>query len=288
MNPFFQNDYVTLYNGDSFEIVPQLGKGIFDAVITDPPYGTTQLAWDVKIDFRKMHEMIRNAGKRNAARLVFCTMPMAVDVAAAARDEFRYELIWEKTQKQGFLNAKKMPLRAHENIFVFYSALPTYNPIKFKAETPRHAVHHGKNGKRSEMYIGRVRHNSVSDTKPGIQHPKCKSIIEANYTYVDDGSRYPTDIIKVSNWNGSLFGMVKRLNHPTAKPVILLQYLVSTFTNEGDTILDPFGGGGSTAVAAMLRRRKCVIVEREERYCEMTAKRLEKVQERFAAQFTRH
>lgn len=293
MEPYFQNERVTLYHGDCFEILPTLAPGSFDAAITDPPYGITQCEWDRKIDLCRFHNEIRRLVKDNAAVCVFGVMPFVVDLVNANRREFRYEIIWRKTQALGFLNAKKMPLRAHENILVFYRRLPCYNPQKHAAPNPvTHRVHGGKNGKLYERYVGRARTNSEWKIKGGFYGPVGRTRPGENglaqesfnfrpsrdpleYVYYDDGTRYPHDVVDFSNWNGAGFCNKNVVSHPTSKPVPLLEYLVRTYTNEGETILDPFAGSGTAGVAAMRTGRRAVLIEMEEKYCEMAAKRLE-------------
>ncbi len=291
-SPYFQNASVTLYHGDCFEVMREL-QGPFDAAITDPPYGITRCAWDCKIDLEAFHEGIRNVLKGNAPVLIFGVMPFACDVINANRREFRYEIIWRKTQALGFLNAKKMPLRAHENILVFYRRLPTYNPQKHQSPTPvTHRVHGGKNGKLYERYVGRARTNSEWKIKGGFYGPVGRTRPGKNglaqerfnfrpsrdpleYVYYDTGTRYPHDVVDFSNWNGAGFCNKNVVGHPTSKPVPLLEYLVRTYTNEGETILDPFAGSGTAGVAAMRTGRRAVLIELEEKYCELAAKRLE-------------
>ena len=166
---------------------------------------------------------------------------------------FRYEIIWEKTQAQGFLNANKMPLRAHENLVVFYKKLPTYNPIK-------------KEVKRKD--IGRVRQ---------VNAMRSQQYREMGITvWTETGERYPTDVIKFSNWNGVLFGNTKNhIKHATAKPVDLLEYLVKTYTNVGDTVLDFTMGSGSTGVACVNTNRRFIGIELDGGYFEIAKKRIE-------------
>ena len=293
MKPYFQNGSVTLYHGDCFEIMPTLAPGSFDAAIADPPYGITRCEWDKKIDLCQFHESIRNVVKVNAAVCVFGVMPFVVDLVNANRHEFRYEIIWRKTQALGFLNAKKMPLRAHENILVFYRRLPCYNPQKHTApHSVTHRIHGGKNGKLYERYVGRARTNTEWKIKGGFYGPVARKRPGKNglaqdrfnyrpsrdpleYVYLDDGSRYPHDVVDFSNWNGAGFVNKNVINHPTSKPVSLIEYLIRTYTNEGEIVLDPFAGSGTAGVAAMRTGRKAVLIELEEQYCEMAVKRLD-------------
>lgn len=270
--PYFANGHVTIYHGDCFEIMSALAWAPFDMVLTDPPYGMTRLEWDRPIDYGAFFAALRGATRRNAAVLVFSQMPVACDVVNANRREFRYEIVWRKSQKLGFLNAKKMPLKAHENILVFYRALPTYNPQKSQAQQMPTRIRQGLNGKKQLRFLGRVRGNSERNRKGVLYGSVVPKNCPDTYQYIEDGSRYPTDVIMFSNWNGVLFGRRGHVQHPTAKPVPMLEYLIKTYTNPGDVVFDPFGGGGSTAVAAMRTGRKCVLIEREETYCELAAR----------------
>ena len=165
---------------------------------------------------------------------------------------FRYEIVWEKTQKTGFYNANKMPLKAHENILVFYKNLPTYNPQKYTVE---------------RKDIGRIR-NKKADRCVLYGHVEAQD-------WVETGQRYPHDVIHFSNWNGALFGKTdKATKHPTQKPVPLLEYLIKTYTNEGDTVLDNCMGSGSTGVAARNTGRNFIGMEKDEHFFNIAKDRL--------------
>lgn len=274
MKPYFQNGLVTLYHGDCFTIMPELAPCALDMVCTDPPYGVTKCDWDRPIDYSVFFDRIQNLVKRNAAIAIFSQMPVCVDVINANRRNFRYEIVWRKSQPLGFLNAKKMPLRAHENILIFYGALPTYNPQKSK-QAAKSRVRHNVNGKKQERFLGRKRGNSEWKRKGGFYGPVLSPGIPDTYEYIEDGTRYPTDVVEFSNWNGMLFGKPKESSHPTQKSAPLLEYLIRTYTNEGQIVLDPLAGSGSTGVAAMRQGRRCILIEMEEKYCEMAARRME-------------
>ena len=162
-----------------------MGGALADMVFTDPPYGTTQLAWDKEPDLSKMFTCLISHSKNNAALLIFGTQPFVTDLINAKRDLFRYEIVWEKTQATGFFNAKKAPLRIHENIIVFYDRLPTYNPIKTIKED------HGE--------IGRKRVNSDYRKITGGFMGKVGLGKADTWEYIEDGTRYPTDVVKFSN-----------------------------------------------------------------------------------------
>ncbi len=173
---------------------------------------------------------------------------------------FHYEIIWEKTQKTGFYNAKKMPLRAHENICVFYKKLPTYNAIKYTCHTAQ---------------IGHTRKNSDYKKTSGKAFGRVSEAKAESWQYTDDGTRYPTDVIKFSNWNGALFGKTENATkHPTQKPVPLLEYLIKTYTNEGETVLDNCMGSGSTGVACVNTGRDFIGIELDKRYFDIAEQRI--------------
>lgn len=176
--------------------------------------------------------------------------PFTTDVINSNRALFRYEIIWEKTQAMGFLNAKKMPMRSHENIIVFYKSLPTFNPQKTTVLGEK---------KRSKMR-GKV-YEGYSNEKLTM------------YEY--DGTRYPTSVITISNWNGALFGKTNNcVKHPTSKPVELFEYLIKSYTNEGMTVLDNCIGSGTTAIACININRNYIGFELNKEYFELAEKRI--------------
>lgn len=234
-----------------------------DLVFTDPPYGTTQLAWDKKPDLPKMFNCLISHSKDNAALLIFGTQPFVTDLINAKRDLFKYEIVWEKTQATGFFNAKKAPLRIHENIIVFYNKLPTYNPIKKIKE--------------GHVQIGRKRGNSDYRKITGGFMGKVGLSKADTWEYNEDGTRYPTDIVKFSNWNGVRFGNKENaVVHPTQKPLPLAEYFIKTYSNEGEIVLDLFGGSGTTLIAADQTGRKCYMMELNPHYCDIILARWEK------------
>lgn len=253
--------------GDSTDAdtVKKLMDGsLADMVFTDPPYGTTQLAWDKEPDLSKMFTCLITYSKDNAALLIFGTQPFVTDLINAKRDLFKYEIVWEKSQATGFFNAKKAPLRIHENIIVFYDRLPTYNPIKTIKEV------HGK--------IGRKRVNSDYRKITGGFMGKVGLGKADTWEYIEDGTRYPTDVVKFSNWNGVRFGNKENaVVHPTQKPIPLADYFIKTYSNDGEIVLDPFGGSGTTLIAAEQLGRRCYTMELDPHYCDVIISRWETI-----------
>lgn len=240
----------TIYNEDCLEGMKRIPDGSVDMVLRDLPYGTTQLKWDVRLPFDKLWEQWLRVCKTNAAIVLFSSQPFTTDLINSNRKMFRYEIIWEKTVKSLFLSANKRPLKQHENIIVFYRKQPTYNPIKSHVdEKARKRVNKVS---RSKLYGG-----------------------DKETYYTSDGTRFPSDIIKFSNWNGALFGNTDRnVAHPTNKPVDLCEYLIKTYTNEGETMLDNCMGSGTTAVACINTGRNFIGFELDKGYWEISQQRI--------------
>lgn len=243
---------IKLFNGDCLECMKMLDDKSVDMILCDLPYGVTKVKWDTRIPFEPLWEQYKRIIKPNGAILLFSTQPFTTDLICSNRKMFRYEIIWEKTQKTGFYNANKMPLKGHENILVFYKHLPTYNPQKYIVE---------------RKDIGRVR-NKKADRCVLYGHVNAQD-------WTETGERYPHDVVHFSNWNGALFGnSSKATKHPTQKPVPVLEYLIKTYTNEGETVLDNCMGSGSTGVACVHTNRKFIGMELDPHYFEIASKRI--------------
>lgn len=185
--------------------------------------------------------------EENGAIVLFSAQPFTTELISSNKAMYRYEWIWRKTQPSGFMNAKKMPLRTHENIEIFYRKPPTYNP----------QMTHGHQRKTATAYGTRESDGS-----------SCYGREERNYTY-DSTDRYPVDVLQYSTGDKA-----KRL-HPTQKPVNLLEYLVKTYTNPGETVLDNCMGAGSTGVACLNTGREFVGIELDPEYYQMAKERIE-------------
>lgn len=248
--------------GDSLDleqVKTLMGGALADMVFTDPPYGTTALSWDNDIDLKKFFDIAFSIIQEKAQMVITGAQPFVTDVINAGRERFRYEIIWKKTQPAGFFHANKAPLRIHENILVFGKGVGTYNPQKS-------TVGEG---------TGRVRHQSAN--RSSHYHGNHES------EYVDDGTRYPTSVIEVSNWNGALFGNTDNaVKHPTQKPVELVSTLLKTYSNEGEIVLDMFGGSGTTLIAAEQLGRKARLMEIDPHYCDVILSRWEQLTGRTA------
>jgi len=238
-----------------------------DLILCDLPYGTTRLEWDKPIPFEPLWEQYNRIIKDNGAIVLFSAQPFTTDLINSNRKMFRYEIIWEKTMRTGFYNAKKMPLRIHENILVFYKHLPTYNPQKHQLSDEYIKQH--------LVPIGRSRKNSnFAITSGKFVGTVSKEAFE-NYSYIDTAERYPTDVVKFSNWNGVLFGNnIKAVKHPTQKPLPLIEYIVKTYSNDGDIVLDNCMGVGTTGIACKNLNRNFIGFELREDFFEIAKNRI--------------
>ena len=233
----------TIKQGDCLELMKGIPDGSVDMILTDLPYGITDCAFDVRIPFEPMWEQFKRVTKRNAAIALFSQLPFACDLINANRKMFRYEWIWEKRVAVGFYNANKMPLRAHENILVFYQTLPTYNP---------------------QFTQGKPYYRNHSTIRQAVYTKTPRTPTDNN------GARYPRDVQKFATAYGK-----RRLYHPNEKPVDLLEYLIKTYTNEGETVLDATMGSGSTGVACMNTGRRFIGYEKEENFFEIAQRRID-------------
>ena len=235
-----------IYHGDCIEGMKILPDNSVDMVLTDPPYGTTQNKWDTVVDMDAFWKEIKRVTKKNSAILIFTQMPFTATVVMSNPKMFRYEWICEKANATGFLNARRMPMKCHENVLVFYGKLPVYHPIMEHGKPYRR----GLEDKNSSNYNAKKRFRSENPT----------------------GTRFPRDVLKVQ-WRSAF----SKTLHPTQKPVSLCEYFIKTYSNKGDIILDPFIGSGTTAVAAINTERKYIGFEKYDKYFDIAQNRLDKL-----------
>ena len=235
---------IELHNEDCLEGMKRIPDGLIDMILTDLPYGITNCDFDVRIPFEPMWQQFKRVTKRNAAIVLFSQMPFGAELIMSNRKMFRYEIIWEKSVPVGFFNANRMPLRAHENILLFYGALPTYNP-QFR---------------KGKSYARKAVANLHAN------YGECRE----KFTSGNDGEHYyPRDTI----YFNSTVGQVKR-QHPQQKPVDLLEWFIKTYSNEGETVLDATMGSGSTGVACVNTNRNFIGFELEEKFFDVAQKRI--------------
>lgn len=224
---------LSLYMADCFDVLPTLEDASVDLVLADLPYGTTQCAWDTELPLDQLWAEYRRICRGPV--VLFAQTPFDKLLGASNIARLKYEWIWEKTHPTGHLNAKKMPMKAHENVLVFYDRAPTYNPIKT---------------------AGHVRKTATKrrDATPVYGSQKFEALP------YDSTERYPRSVIQFASDK-------QRENlHPTQKPVALCDYLIRTYTNPGDMVLDNCMGSGTTGVAALRAGRRFTGIERNPDY----------------------
>lgn len=235
---------IDLYQGDCLDQMDKIPDHTVDMIFTDLPYGTTANAWDIRLPLDKLWEQYKRILRPSGAVLLFAQMPFGADLINSNRRWYRYEWIWHKTMPVGFLNANRMPLRTHENILVFYEKLPTYHPQKTKGK-PYSQQHRG----------------AATTTNYGKYHNRP--------TISLDGMRYPRDVVMFSS------GVSAKKIHPTEKPLDLLEYMIRTYTDEGQIVLDSCMGSGSCGVACQHLGRSFIGIEKDAGYFEAAKKRIE-------------
>lgn len=230
--------------GDCLERMKEIPDGSVDLVLTDPPYGTTQNKWDAVIPFEPMWREVRRVLKLDGAAVFTASQPFTSSLVMSNVREFKYDWCWQKPKGTGHLNAKKMPMRDKEDIVVFYRTQPLYNP-QFGEGSP----YGNKAGKSVE--------SGLSDNYGTF----------GTHREGSDGRRYPKQVIALP--------VVERGSvHPTQKPVPLMEYMIRTYTNEGETVLDFTMGSGTTGVACANTGRNFIGIERDEKYFEIAMNRI--------------
>lgn len=228
----------TVYNEDCLDGMKRIPDKSVDMILCDLPYGTTRNKWDSIIPLDLLWQQYERIIKDNGAIVLTAQTPFDKVLGVSNLKLLKYEWVWSKTQGTGHLNAKKMPMKNHENILVFYKKLPVYNP-----QMTHGKPYTQKSGRGSSNYNGQM--EVVTENK---------------------GERYPLSV--------QLFNSEKGL-HPTQKPVPLFEYLIKTYTNEGETVLDNCMGSGTTAIACINTNRKYIGFEMDEEYHRLLTKRIE-------------
>lgn len=219
--------------------MPTLAAGSVDLILCDLPYGTTQNKWDSAIPLERLWPQYWRVAKPNTAIVLTAAQPFTSALVISAPDAFRYDWTWRKQRGTGHLNAKKQPLRDKEDVLIFYRKQPTFNP----------------------------------QIRPGEPYVRPAGRMSTNYgkqvktTTKNNSGRYPLTTIE--------FDIVQRGEHPTQKPVALMEYLIRTYTNEGDIVLDNCMGSGTTGAACKNTHRNFIGIERDPTYFEVARKRIE-------------
>jgi len=242
-----------LYCGDCLKRMKEIEDKSIDMILCDPPYGVLNKSnpsakWDSIIPFEPLWEQYKRITKPNAAIVLFSQGMFTANLMLSNPKWWRYNLIWDKVLKNGFLNANRQPLRQHEDICVFSSGQTTYNPQMVKCEP--HKRNHGKGSM-------------------GKQVNNCYGSFVSTPTIISD-EKYPTSIISFpkKHINGKSY-------HPTEKPTDILEYLINTYSNENDLVLDNTCGSGSCGVAAINTNRRFIGIEKDEKYFNIACDRIE-------------
>ena len=236
------------YQGDCLEVMKGIEDKSIDMILADLPYGTTQNKYDITLPFDKLWAQYERIIKDNGAIVLFGQGLFFVDLINSNRKLYRYDLVWDKQLISGFLNANRMPLRVHENIAVFYKQLPTYNP-QYTEGKPLHS--------KGKSYLDKEHKNEnygkfemTDDSRAGSTQKHPKSIISFQ-------KPHPS-----------------KAQHRTEKSIEMLEWLIKTYTNEGDLVLDNVAGSGTTGVAAKNTNRNFILIEQDEKYCEVIKERV--------------
>ena len=233
---------IKLLHGDCLELMQTIEDGSIDAIITDPPYGTTACKWDSVIPFEPMWEQLNRIIKPNGAIVLFGSEPFSSALRMSNIKQYKYDWYWKKEKGFGFLNSKKQPLRNIETISCFYKKQAQYFPQM----------------QQGEPYYKK---NNLQKQK-GITNDYVALITKSN------GIRFPQQLISFTRETGL---------HPTQKPVALLEYLIKTYTKENETILDFTMGSGTTGVAAKQTNRKFIGIEKEDKYFQIAQQRINSI-----------
>ena len=237
------NQINSVINGDCLEVFPHIQDKSVDLILTDLPYGKTQATWDSVVSIEELWKHFERVAKDGAAFIFTAMQPFTTYLINSKPEWFRYELIWVKNKSTGHLNAKKMPMRSHENVLVFYKSLPKYNPQMTTGHEPLH----------------------YAVNEQTVLYGKFKSV-ESRTGATD---RYPKSVL--------YFDVVNQTErtHETQKPVELFSYLIKTFSSPGDIVLDPCAGSGTTAISARNTGRKYILIEKNEKYTKSILNRLQ-------------
>jgi len=246
----YPDDFINkIIQGDCLEVMKDIPDKSIDMILCDLPYGTTACKWDTIIPFELLWEAYKRIIKDNGAIVLTASQPFASKLTMSNIDWFKYEIIWEKEKPSNFMLLKKQFGKVHENILIFCKTSTKFNPIKIKANPNK--------------IDKRKRFNDVIK-KDGVV-PKIKL-----YRPKDNGMRYPNSVLYFDRDESAL--------HPTQKPVSLFGYLIRTYTNKNDLVLDNCAGSGTTGLAAKLLNRKYILIEREQEYAEIAKARLKEIQ----------
>lgn len=235
-----------LFQGDCLELMKQIPDGSVDLVLCDLPYGTTQNKWDSVLPLNQLWQEYKRVSR--GAVVLTAAQPFTSALVTSNLPWFKYAWVWNKSKVTGVLNAKKQPLRNHEDVLVFYRHQPTYNPQGLTPFGKRRDNGYRRDGGTSDNY------GAISPTVDG--------------NYFQENTGYPRSVLAIGSEGKTI--------HPTQKPVALMEYLIKTYTNPGDTVLDNCMGSGTTGVAAVRNGRFFIGMELDEGYFKIAQDRIQR------------
>lgn len=243
-------NYDYIKQGDCLKLMAEIPNKSIDMILCDLPYGTTPLKWDTIIPFELLWKQYNRIIKDNAAIVLFACQPFTSALGESNIKQLKYQWYWIKNKTTNFLNANKMPLKCVEDILVFYKKPPTYNPQNIKP-------------------VNKVYQNSKSKLY-GREYSSVMGAGFKNHSFIRTYTNYPKQVLYFDSVSGNNL-------HPTQKPVTLLEYLIKTYTNEGEIVLDNCMGSGSTCVAAINTNRHYIGFELDENYFNIAKKRIDEI-----------
>lgn len=255
--------------GDTLERIKDIANGQVDCIITDLPYGTTQCSWDSVIPFEPLWAEFNRIKKPNAPVILFSAGIFSATVVMSNPGSYKYEIIWEKSKASGHLNSKKMPMRAHENIHVFYDRPCTYNAQMVEG-TP---YDKGTAVRPTDVYGAQAETHVINTT--GLRWPRSVQYFKTAESEKGKGRGYP--IILDDDGNPILDQHGKKKKNSTQKPVELMSWLIKTFSNPGDTIFDATMGTGTTGVAAVELNRNFIGIDLDKDFVKAAKQRIQEV-----------
>lgn len=244
-----------LHQGDCLELMHSIDDKSIDMILCDLPYGTTACKWDSVIPFEPLWEHYKRIIKDNGAIVLFGAEPFSSYLRLSNIEMFKYDWIWSKSKALGFTNAKNKPMNKHEIISIFSGGTVANKSDRRMLYNPQGLIAHGKK-------VSGIKSCGADNKDGGHIFGRPGHLKE----YVREFTNYPTQIIQFNNEGNT--------THPTQKPVALFEYLIKTYTNEGELVLDNCAGSGTTAIACLSTNRNYILMEREQNYCDIANKRI--------------
>ena len=233
-------------NGNCLELMSDIDDKSIDMILCDLPYGTTACKWDSVIPFEPLWAHYKRIIKDNGAIVLTASQPFTSALVMSNINMFKYDWVWEKTRKTGFANCNRQPLRNYENVVVFYNGQCKYNPQELIKKS-------------TALIVNRKKPKNDTVNAGENDGSLCKE-------YVQEFENYPSQVLKIKS-EGNTY-------HPTQKPVALFEYLIKTYTHEGELVLDNCAGSGTTAIACLRTNRNYILIEQETKYCDIANKRI--------------